>query len=116
MQRPETLTPAEQSLTLESCLSEGQSTAAYLLGRCIARKQIEQQVEISRPTLWRWLQIPEFQDAVRQSNREWLAELSERKARIIERALELEEQNLGDDADAKRRADYAHEIARNVLK
>lgn len=110
------LTPAEQSLTLETCLTERQSSAAYLLGRCIARKQIEDQLEVAPKTLWRWLQIPEFQDAVRQSNREWLAELSERKARIIERALELEEANLGADADADRRSAYAHEIARNVLK
>lgn len=69
----------------------------------------------ARVTLWRWLQIPDFQDAVRRSNREWLAELNERKARIIEKALELEEAEL-DDALSKKRANFAHEIARNVLR
>ncbi len=69
----------------------------------------------SRTTLWNWLQLPEFQDAVKRSNREWLAELNERKARIIERALELEEAELHDD-NSDRRAAFAHEIARNVLR
>jgi hypothetical protein len=71
----------------------------------------------SRTTLWEWLQIPEFQDAVRRSNREWLGELSEAKARIIARALEIEEESLAaGNGDDKSRAALAHDIARNVLR
>jgi hypothetical protein len=69
----------------------------------------------SRTTLWEWLQLPEFQDAVRRSNREWLGELSESKARIIAKALELEEAEL-DDASSDKRAAFAHDIARNILR
>ena len=111
-----TLAVSEQSISLETCLSKAQATGAYLLGRCIPRKQIMAELGItSRTTLCNWLQLPEFQDAVRRSNREWLGELNERKARIIEKALELEEAEL-DDALSKKRADFAHEIARNVLR
>jgi hypothetical protein len=116
MQPFESLTAVAASGNLESCLSEPQVTAAYLLGRCTPRKQVMAELGIeARVTLWRWLQIPDFQDAVRRSNREWLAELNERKARIIEKALELEEAEL-DDALSKKRANFAHEIARNVLR
>ena len=115
LERSGTLATSEQSLTVETCLSEVQSSAAYMLGRCMARKQIMAQLEIdSRTTFWRWLQIPEFQEAVRRSNREWLAELNAQKARIIERALELEEESLHGDSD--KRYFHAHEIARNVLR
>ena len=69
----------------------------------------------SRTTLWEWLQLAAFQEAVKRSNREWLHELNERKARIIEKALELEEAEL-DDASSDKRSAIAHDIARNVLR
>ncbi len=116
MQPNESLAVDEQSLTLTTCLTESQSTAAYLIGRCVARKVICAQLQVDRVTVWRWLQVPEFQEAVRQSNREWLSELTEAKGRIIARALEVEEASLAEDANAERRAAIAHEIARTVLR
>ena len=117
MKPSESLAIAEQSNSLDSCLSEVQSSAAYLIGRCVSRKQIMLDLEIdSRTTLWRWWQIPEFQESVRRSNREWLSELTEAKGRIIARALEIEEASLAENANAERRAAIAHEIARNVIR
>ena len=90
-------------------------SAAYLLGRCVERNTVTKVAGVTRKGLWLWLQKPEFQDAVRRYNREWLAELNERKARIIEYALELEEADLRD-KQSKTRLDKAHEIAKQVLK
>ena len=123
-----TVSNAEQSLTKEKRpnpkallnldtmnLPPAMDSAAYMLGRCVDRKLIQKEVAVSRVTLWKWTQVPAFQEAIRRYNREWLSELNERKARIIEKALELEEQDLHDKASKTRQA-AAHEIAKQVLK
>jgi len=89
--------------------------AASQLGRCVDRALITKEAKIHRITLWKWQQLPAFQEAIRRYNREWISELNERKARIIEKALELEEQDLHDKQSKTRQA-AAHEIAKQVLK
>jgi hypothetical protein len=109
-------TRANNLLNLDTfALPPAMDSAAYMLGRCVDRKVIAGDLKVTRKTIWNWTQLPAFQEAIKRYNREWLSELNERKARIIELALELEEKDLADKQSKTRQA-AAHEIAKQVLK
>ena len=113
--KPKRTTSRNLQLLDTFALPPNMDSAAYMLGRCVDRKAIQAEIKVTRATLWNWTQLPAFQEAIRRYNREWLSELNERKARIIELALELEEKDLADKASKTRQA-AAHEIAKQVLK
>ena len=96
-------------------LTEAQTIAANLVGRCFDRKEILKAAGLKRTqTISEWLNIPEFQEVVAQSNREYIAELREAKARIIRESLELVEKALKD-AKSKTRVEMAYGIVRSVI-
>ena len=96
-------------------LSERQAVAADLMGRCVDRKDILKAINSRRRAdLSEWLTIPEFQAAVAQANREYIAELREMKSRIIAKSLALVEEEMAK-ANSKTRVEMAYGIVRSVI-
>lgn len=89
--------------------------AAHLIGRGKTRLEAAAACSVHRNTIANWCEIPEFQELVMASNREWRAEFDAMASRIVHRALEIEERSLSDGGplDEYGRAKLAHEI---VLK
>jgi len=78
-----------------SSLSPVQLAAAELIGRGKTRSEAAALVGVDRTSVQRWVNNPEFQQAIAEANREWRAEFAARASRIVELALEHEERNLG---------------------
>ena len=97
-------------------LTENQRVAAELLGRCHPRRDIYTATGLAnRPaTISEWLAIPEFQDAVADANRRYIAELRETKSRLLQKSLDLVEAEL-DKAESKSRLEIAHSIVKSIL-
>ena len=96
-------------------MTEQQFVAANLVGRCVERKEILKAAGLRRSaTISEWLNIPEFQEAVAQANREYVAELREMKARIIAKSLALVEEEM-EKANSKTRVEMAYGIVRSVI-
>ena len=86
-----------------------------MVGRCFERKAILKAAGLRRAnTISDWLTIPEFQEAVAQANREYIAELREMKSRIIAKSLALVEEEMAK-ANSKTRVEMAYGIVRSVI-
>jgi hypothetical protein len=109
--------PASQTLTdvqKTRLLNPQMAAAAVLIGRSSRHNDAARLVGVKRDTLATWTSRPDFQLAVAEANRVWIAELIAEKGRIIEQALKVEEATLKNKKHP-RQAAYAHEIAMKVV-
>ena len=95
-------------------LTEAQTIAAEMLGYCYDRALVLKEAKVTRASLWNWQQIPEFQEAVQEANRQYIAELREAKNRVVQVALDVVEEELRNKA-SKNRVDLAHSIVKSIL-
>ncbi len=94
--------------------AEQKQLAAEMLGWCVDSGDIIKHFGITRQTLWDWQNQEEFQLAVSEANRQYIAEFRAGKSRILKLALEVVEQEMKK-ADSKTRLEMAYGIVRSVL-
>lgn len=89
-----------------------QLLAAELLGRGGTRTEAAAAAKVIPRTIYNWLTVTQFQELVMEFNREWRAEFAAKAAKLAERALEIEQLNLGEKSTLRPelRAQLAHDI------
>ena len=111
----DTLLPDMSTAVGPRKLTEDQQIAAEMLGQSIPRPRIYAAIKAKRAgTISEWLQIPEFQAVVAQSNREYIHELKASNMRLVQRAQDVVEAILNDPKHPQRDR-IAWEIVRLTL-